>query len=222
MKPAIHRSSLIAHRSTYTSANQRKWEFSSGLYQKHLELYLDRMCDHLKQSGAQRVLDAGCGEGIVYRAMRKRGFEGTWCGFDFSHEAVEFAKQASPEAEWSHASAYAIPFADESFDLVFSSQVLEHLTNPVLPLKEFARVSKKWLLLSVPLEPYFRSLTWLSVHLHIGGDPGHVNFWKAQAFRDFAGSAGSLHHWERTTVYQIALVEKVNANLRVGGLQQGG
>lgn len=214
--------SALEKASAYSSANRNKWEFSNRLYQKHLELYLDRMFHYLKLSGAERVLDAGCGEGIVYRAMRARGFHGSWCGFDFSGEAVEYARRTSPEGEWHHASVYAIPFADESFDLVFSSQVLEHLANPLDPLREFERGSRKWILLSVPLEPYFRALTWLSVHLHIGGNPGHVNYWTGREFREFCGAGlygpkngpprWALRNWERTTVYQIALLEKAKAN----------
>jgi SAM-dependent methyltransferase len=191
----------------YTSDNHRKWEFDSRLYQKHLEAYLDHMYLHLKFTGANNVLDAGCGEGIVYRAMRERGYNGKWTGFDYSKEAVEFAKIASPEAEWHAASAYEIPFADESFDLVFSSQVLEHLEKPIKPLREMARVAQNWLLLSVPLEPYFRTLTWFSVKLKLGGDPGHVNHWTPEGFRSFVRTVGKLHRWEWTTVYQIALVD---------------
>ena len=190
----------------YHSDNHNKWEFDNGLYQKHLELYLDRMFHYLKQSGAESVLDAGCGEGIVYRAMRERGFTGQWTGFDFSREAVAFAEQASPEAKWFHASAYEIPLDDHSVDLVFSSQVLEHLPQPEVPLAEYARVARQHLLLSVPLEPWFRALTWLSVTLHLGGDPGHVNHWTPPAFRKFVQNAGTLRTWDRTTVYQIALV----------------
>jgi len=166
------------------------------------------MFTYLSMTGAQRVLDAGCGEGIVYRAMRERGWRGRWTGFDFSAEAVDFARLASPEVEWICASAYNIPFPDSSFDLVFSSQVLEHLEAPDLPLKEYARVSSKWLLLSVPLEPWFRVLTWISVGLHLGTDPGHVNHWTPAAFRRFVRRMGRIHTWNRTTVYQIALVDK--------------
>ena len=191
----------------YRSNNQNKWEFDNRLYQRHLELYLDLMYSYLRETGAQNVLDVGCGEGIVYRAMRERGYNGAWTGFDFSEEAVRFARQASPEANWRQASAHEIPFPDKSFDLIFSSQVFEHLPNPAKPLEECARMAQKWMLLSVPLEPYFRTLTWLSVKLRIGQDPGHVNHWTAGAFRKFVKQAGRLHTWDWTTVYQIALVE---------------
>jgi SAM-dependent methyltransferase len=213
---------LSAAASTFISANRSKWEYSNGLYQKHLDLYLDRLYFHLQQTRAASVLDAGCGEGFVYRAMRKRGYRGAWHGFDYNAEAVEFARTSSEGATWQQASAYEIPFADNSFDLVFCSEVLEHLPEPARPLSEFARVSRHWLLLSVPFEPVFRTLTWLSVHLHLGGDPGHVNFWNGSRFRDFTGSAAQLRAWERTTVYQIALLEKRESDLTVGALQQSG
>ena len=193
--------------TNYTSDNHRKWEFDNRLYQKHLEAYLDRMYYYLKFTDSRQVLDAGCGEGIVYRAMRERGYDGQWTGFDFSAEAIEFCKQASPEVDWHVASAYDLPFQDKSFDLVFSSQVLEHLKGPIKPLREFARVGKSWLLLSVPFEPVFRTLTWFSIKLGLGGDPGHVNHWTPEKFRAFSRTVGRLHSWERTTIYQISLID---------------
>lgn len=191
----------------YSSENHRKWDYNNSLYLKHLELYLDMMYKYLAFTGATRVLDAGCGEGIVYRAMRERGFKGNWIGFDYSAEAIEFCKHASPEAEWHVSSAYTLPFKDRSFELVFSSQVLEHLEGPKQPLKEFARVADKWMLLSVPYEPLFKIMTWFSVTLRLGGRPGHVNHWTPAKWRSFVQQVGRLHCWDRSTVYQMALVD---------------
>lgn len=191
----------------YRSANLSKWEYSGALYQKHLELYLDAMYSLLKRTNAHRVLDAGCGEGVVYRAMQTRGFDGEWTGVDLSADAIDFARHESPEAEWQASSVAHLPFPDNRFDLVLSSQVLEHLTAPEEALRELARCSQQWLLLSVPYEPLFRWLTWLSVRFRIGGDPGHVHHWRPREFRHFVSQVGRLHHWERTTVYQIGLVQ---------------
>jgi SAM-dependent methyltransferase len=197
----------LAKPEGYRSNNQSKWEFDNRLYQRHLEFYLDKIFEHLMNTGATSVLDVGCGEGIVYRAMCERGWRGKWTGFDFSAEAVEFAKVASPEVDWRQASAYEIPFPSKSFELLFSSQVFEHLPNPQVPLRECARVGQRWLVMSVPLEPWFRTLTWFSVKLKIGQDPGHVNFWTPAEFRKFVSDAGKLTAWDRTTVYQIATVD---------------
>jgi SAM-dependent methyltransferase len=196
-----------AKTSTYQSANYNKWEFKNGLYQKHLELYLNRMSAHLQSAEVASVLDAGCGEGVVYRAMRKRGFAGSWSGFDFNGNAAAFAAQLSPECEWRQADIFQLPYESGSVDLVFCSEVLEHVPNPELALAELARVSRRWLLISVPCEPVFRILTRISITLRLGGDPGHVNFWRPAEFRKFVSQAGELKAWERTTIYQIALID---------------
>lgn len=99
-------------------------------------------------------------------------------------------------------------FDDASFDLVLSSQVLEHIPNPETVRDELARVSARWVLVSVPLEPVFRSICALTVAVGVGQDPGHVNFWTAAAFRRFLAPIGRLVTWERSAVYQMALVER--------------
>ena len=53
-------------------------------------------------------------------------------------------------------SAYDLPFADGSFDLVCAIEVLEHLERPRDALAEMSRVARRALLLSVPNEPGWR------------------------------------------------------------------
>jgi len=190
----------------YRSANLSKWEYPGALYQRHLELYLDAMFALLQKTGARSILDAGCGEGVVYRAMRKRGFVGEWTGIDVSVDAIDYAKQQNPEATWLVGSILDMPFPSKNFDLVFSSQVFEHLPAPEKALRELVRCARQWLLISVPYEPLFRWLTWLSVRFRLGGDPGHVNHWRPREFRRLLSQVGELHEWRRTTVYQIGLV----------------
>jgi hypothetical protein len=59
----------------------------------------------------------------------------------------------------------------------------------------------------VPWEPAFRTLTALSITIGVGRDPGHVNFWNGGAFRRFLAPVGRVTHWERTAVYQLAVVD---------------
>ena len=42
-----------------------------------------------------------------------------------------------------HATAEALPFRDKSFDLVFSDNLLEHLSDPLAALREFLRVGRR-------------------------------------------------------------------------------
>ncbi len=61
-----------------------------------------------------------------------------------------------------YASIDHLPFGDETFDLVVCAQVLEHLPNEVLDrgVKELARVSKKWIFVSVP----YQQRVWNELH----------------------------------------------------------
>lgn len=193
---------------THDSNNLRKWEYGNRLYQHVLSRYLDRMASHVRAVSPSLVLDAGCGEGYVYRGLRARGVSARWQGVDLSEGAVAFAAARGPEATWCAADLRAIPVPDRHADLVLCSQVLEHIPSPEGVRDELARVSGRHLLISVPLEPAFRSICALTIAMGIGQDPGHVNFWSPSAFRRFLRPLGRLVTWERSSVYQIALIER--------------
>ena len=72
------------------------------------------------------------------------------------------------------------------WDLVISTEVLEHLKNPKAALKELKRVSNKYILISVPNEPWF----WLFNYTQWGKDIGHVNKWSSKTFIKFLNSQG--------------------------------
>lgn len=93
------------------------------------------------------VLDAGCGPGTISTGIASAVFPGTVTAVDLSQAQVEFARRQSEGREivnihFATASAYELPFADETFDLVFSHALLEHLVEPRKALREFHRVTR--------------------------------------------------------------------------------
>lgn len=93
------------------------------------------------------VLDAGCGPGTITNDIAEWVFPGRVTGLDTSAGQIERAQRLSQgrelvNARFIHASAYAMPFEDASFDLVFSHALLEHLTEPQRVLREFHRVTR--------------------------------------------------------------------------------
>jgi SAM-dependent methyltransferase len=84
------------------------------------------------------VLDVGCGPGTITADMASMGVD--VIGIDAAPEVVEKARELGIDARVGD--AYALDFADDSFDVVHAHQTLQHLARPVDALREFGRVVK--------------------------------------------------------------------------------
>lgn len=85
----------------------------------------------------QRMLDLGAGAGIV-SAMNFRGRVKWVCGIDLDPRVL-----SNPHLdEAAVASITDLPYSDDSFDLVISDNVMEHIEEPELVFKEIYRVLK--------------------------------------------------------------------------------
>jgi ubiquinone/menaquinone biosynthesis C-methylase UbiE len=98
-------------------------------------------------SPGMQVLDAGCGPGVMTLDLARRLGDGMVVGLDMNEAQVRMGAQAATEeglanAHFRAGSAYALPFPDASFDLVFSHALLEHLREPQRAMAEFQRVLK--------------------------------------------------------------------------------
>jgi SAM-dependent methyltransferase len=87
-----------------------------------------------------RVLEIGCASGRLYRQLCRLGYSGQYCGVDVADYVMKENRRRHPEAQWSCARAYKLPFPDAAFDLCFSLYVLEHLVFPERALCEMLRV----------------------------------------------------------------------------------
>lgn len=85
-----------------------------------------------------KALDLGCGTGAMLSDLRQR-FDAT--GVDVSPDALDFCRSRGLEG-LVEASAEALPFADSSFDLVVSLDVLEHVQDDHAAAAEIARTLK--------------------------------------------------------------------------------
>jgi O-antigen biosynthesis protein len=87
------------------------------------------------------VLDAGCGTGygseILAAADARRVV-----GVDIAQEAIDYAAAESSHAtsEFSLGSLHSLPFEDASFDLAVCFEVIEHVEDQPLAIRELRRV----------------------------------------------------------------------------------
>src|SRR4028118_1772187 len=88
-----------------------------------------------------RVLDLGCGNGSLSHLIAQQGYEVV--GVEDSEQGVAIARQSFPSCNFIQASIYDLPYTEleNSFDIVISAEVIEHLLYP----RELVRAAKKCL-----------------------------------------------------------------------------
>ena len=89
-----------------------------------------------------KILDVGCGAGFLTNQLALAGHK--VCGMDLSGESLAVAAKydETRSVEYKIGDAYAIPAANETFDVVCALDFLEHVEDPARAIREFSRVLK--------------------------------------------------------------------------------
>ena len=95
----------------------------------------------------ERVLDIGSGPGLLAHELAKTvGPDGRVRGVDISDAMIEMARQRcanQPQCAFENAEARALPFEDEAFDAVVSTQVYEYVADIPAAMRELHRVVRR-------------------------------------------------------------------------------
>jgi 2-polyprenyl-3-methyl-5-hydroxy-6-metoxy-1,4-benzoquinol methylase len=144
------------------------------------------------------AVDLGCGNGALTTLLLNRpGWRVT--GVDASDSGIRIAREAHPEIEFILADA-AGPLdglAPDSFDLVTSVEVIEHLPEP----RKLARNAFRLLrpgglaVFTTPYHGYWKNLALaatgrLDAHFTVLWDGGHVKFWSHRTLAEVLREAG--------------------------------
>lgn len=102
----------------------------------------EQVLDHAGVSAGARVLDVGCGTGIVAIAAHQRvGPDGVIVGVDPNEGMLAVARRSEPSINWRLATAESLPIDDQSFDHVLSQFAAMFFTDRETALSEMARVT---------------------------------------------------------------------------------
>lgn len=138
-----------------------------------------------------RILDLGCGNGSLSHLIAMQGYEVV--GVEDSESGVNYARQTFPDCHFIHASIYDLPYAEleNSFDIVISAEVIEHLLYP----RELVRAAQKCLkpngrlILTTPYHGYLKHLAIallgkMDVHFNPLWDGGHIKFFSVSTLTE--------------------------------------
>ena len=87
-----------------------------------------------------KCLDIGCGGGFLSNALAQEGLDVTGVDLSEASLAVARAHDKTSAVTYLRADAYALPFENQSFDIVCAMDFLEHVTEPGRVIAEAARV----------------------------------------------------------------------------------
>ena len=90
---------------------------------------------HLPVAPGNRVLDAGCGSGSMSRLLARSFPRAEVVGVDLREQYLDFARRLATAENirnlmFRSADVFALPFADESFDIVWTKYLLQWLKEP--------------------------------------------------------------------------------------------
>lgn len=119
--------------SHYVPAFGLRWltPFYDSFAKPFADSFRHRLIKQANIQSGQRVLDLGCGTGLLTMLIKQSIPEARVTGLDGDEEALNIARAKSrgTDIQWDHALAFDMPYPDQSFDVVVSSFVTHHLTS---------------------------------------------------------------------------------------------
>lgn len=107
----------------------------------------DAYLEQIQLGPNARVLEIGCGTGVVARALAKRsGFNGTIVGSDFSVALIDAARRLAAEEgvgdriDFRVGDSHGLEDPDDHYDAVIAHTLISHVVDPTAVITETARV----------------------------------------------------------------------------------
>jgi SAM-dependent methyltransferase len=151
-----------------------------------------------------RVLDAGCGTGVLSKALAEAG--ATVVGIDASEPYLQGARdrRSHPNITYEHGDIFRMRFTDRSFDAVVSTLVLDVLPDAAPAVAEMRRVTRPGGVVASGvtdfwISPYI-SMLWDTAAVFDGGMSEQRDFVKA---RPLSAANGLATLWRKTGLMEV-------------------
>ncbi len=162
------------------------------VFDRRVQVLKRHLLEQLPRAG--RILDVGCGDGLIDSLLMQ-------ARPDLTVEGIDVFSRPEPHIHVSLFDGTIIPFSDNSFDAVMFVDVLHHTVDPMSLLREAARVTKSTIVIKDHLtngllaRPTLRFMDW------VGNTPHGVNlpynYWPEQRWVDvFSQINMKLSAWQ--------------------------
>jgi len=102
----------------------------------------ERLVDLVGVRRGHRVLDVGCGPGVLTAPLVARCGHQAVAAIDPSASFVDAVRTRFPGIDVREAAAEELPFADDCFDVSLAQLVVHFMSDPVAGLREMGRVTR--------------------------------------------------------------------------------
>ena len=175
----------------YWTAGRAQYSGDNQGYAANFRTWMGAQLRDLASDAA--ILEVGCGDGSFTRSLAECSTRVT--AVDISASQIERNARAYPEIRFvQHDVAQPFPFANEAFDAIWCSEVLEHLFDPGFALREMQRVLARGgrLLVTVPYHGVFKDvlIALFKWDEHFSPTNPHIRFFTRKSLSQLAASAG--------------------------------
>jgi 2-polyprenyl-3-methyl-5-hydroxy-6-metoxy-1,4-benzoquinol methylase len=151
--------------------------------------------------GVRSVCDLGCGNGYICGRLNALGYEVT--GVDASISGLEIAQRNHPRVRFIHAMIdrrLIDRVGSAAFDLIISSDVIEHLYRPADLLEAALPLMKPngQIIVGTPYHGYLKNLVLsltgkMDAHFSVLHDGGHIKFFSVKTLSELMTSHSFQH-----------------------------
>ncbi len=193
-----------------------KYTKSNAIFDAMIGGYFRAVQDLVKKipvNEVQTALEIGCGEG--YSTKKLKSFMSDHIKMEASEyleRQVVVANRLIPDMRIIQEDVHAMQRSNASIDLLFLLEVLEHLPDFPKALNELHRVTRKYLIVGVPHEPWWRVLNMArgKYWSGLGNTPGHVNHFNPTSMRKLLAKHGfRVVAMKLPVPWMVALAEKI-------------
>ena len=193
-----------------TTSNYEKYQTANPLMRRIIARFLDRVGSHLAVIRPSKVVDLGCGEGLVVEQLERLPAPVQYLGLELNPVALEHARRLHPGREFVQGDLLSYPPRESSADVVLCLEVLEHMREPSPAVERIACWTGDRAIISVPWEPWFRVGNFFrgKYLAQLGNHPEHVQQFNPASFAALLGRSFEEVRVETCFPWLIGLCRK--------------